>query len=83
MFNVNPHPRQTVVGAKFLKSVCQKKPTKYLCVCPTGGGKSLVFNVIAALLKDVTICICPPLSLGADQTEKTLAANVTGIIPFR
>ena len=33
----------------------------------------MVFNVVASLLKLVTICICPLLSLGADQTKKTLA----------
>ena len=83
MFNVDPHPWQTAVAAKFLESVCEKKPTKYLCVRPTGGGKSLVFNVIATLLKDVTICICPLLSLGANQTEKTLAANsADGQVPL-
>ena len=45
-----------------------------LCVRPTGGGKSLIFNVVATILKGVTICICPLLSLGADQTRKTLDA---------
>ena len=33
----------------------------------------MVFNVVTAPVKQVTICICPLLSLGADQTKKTLA----------
>ena len=39
-----------------------------LCICPTGGGKSLLFTTLAACLGQiVTLCITPLLSLGADQ----------------
>ena len=40
------------------------------CLHPTGGGKSLVFNAVTSVLHGVTLCICPLLSLGADQTKK-------------
>ena len=41
-----------------------------LCICPTGGGKSLLFTTLAACLGRITLCITPLLSLGADQTIK-------------
>ena len=72
-FNITPHGWQKLIGATIMEAVLNKKPLKHLCVRPTGGGKSLVFNVVASLVKQVTICICPLLSLGADQTKKTLA----------
>ena len=75
-FNLNAHPWQCEIGAKIMEARIMKRPLKHLCVRPTGGGKSLVFNVVASLLRDVTICICPLLSLGADQTEKTLNTNI-------
>ena len=65
-----------MLGATIMEATIIKKPLKHLCVRPTGGGKSLVFNVVASLLGGVTICICPLLSLGADQTEKTLNINL-------
>ena len=39
------------------------------------GGKSLVFNTVADVLRGVTICICPLLSLGADQAQKLLSKS--------
>ena len=72
-FNITPHGWQKMIGATIMEAVVKKKPLKHLCARPTGGGKSLVFNVVASLVKQVTICTCPLLSLGADQTKKTLA----------
>jgi superfamily II DNA helicase RecQ len=72
-FNLTAHGWQAAIGAKILHAVSIKKAIKCLCVKPTGGGKSLIFNVVATILKGVTICICPLLSLGANQTKKTLA----------
>ena len=70
------HEWHTAVGAEILEAVTLKKSLKIICVRPTGGGKCLVFNVVATMLKGVTICICPLLSIagGADQTRKTLDA---------
>ena len=74
IFHLTAHRWQADVGAKILKAASLKKSLKILCVRSTGGGKSLIFNVIATVLKGVTICICPLLSLGADQTRKMLDA---------
>ena len=72
-FHLTAHGWQAAVGAKILRAVSLNQSIKCLCVKPTGGGKSLIFNVVATILQGVTICICPLLSLGADQTKKTLA----------
>ena len=72
VFRLTPHPWQELVGGKILDSVEKKESIQYLCVRPTGGGKSLVFNVLACILKKVTLCVCPLLSLGADQTKKMI-----------
>ena len=74
IFHLTAHRWQADVGANILKAASLKKSLKILCVRPTGGGNSLIFNVIATVLKGVTICICPLLSLGADQTRKMLDA---------
>ncbi len=52
-------------------------PIKSLCVRPTGGGKRLVFNAVASVLKGITLCICPLLSLGANQTKKIFSKTFT------
>ena len=74
VFCRNPHPWQERVGATILDAVSSKKESIHylLCVHPTGGGKSLVFNVLTCILKKVAHRICPLLSLGADQTKKTM-----------
>ena len=72
-FHLTAHDWQATVGATILEAALLEKPIRHICVRPTGGGKSLVLNVVAAILKDVTIYICPLLALGADQTKKTLA----------
>ena len=72
-FHLTAHRWQAAVGVKILHAVELKKSIKCLCVRPTGGGKSLIYNVVATILQGVTICICPLLSLGADQTKKTIA----------
>ena len=83
-FNLTDHPWQSALGATIMEATIIKKPLKHLCVRPTGGGKSLVFNVVALLLGGVTICICPLLSLGADKTEKTQNINLdTATAPLK
>ena len=71
-FNLTPHDWQVEVGSELIKSNLDAEPFSHLCVRPTGGGKSLVFNTVADVLRGVTICICPLLSLGADQAQKLL-----------
>ena len=61
------------VGAELIHSHLEAVPIRHLCVRPTGGGKSLVFQTVADVVGGVTICICPLLSLGADQAKKVLS----------
>ena len=65
------------VGACFIQSSLDAEPIRHPCVRPTGGGKSLVFNTVADVVGGVTICICPLLSLGADQAKKILSKTKT------
>ena len=84
-FNITPYPWQVAVGGALIQASVEKTALKYLCVRPTGGGKSLVFNAAAAVIKGVTICVCPLLSLGADQSKKVLSksgANCKSIASF-
>ena len=73
------------VGAELIESGMKGPPIRSLCVRPTGGGKSLVFNAVAGVLHGITLCICPLLSLGADQTKKIFSktfSDCTSITAF-
>ena len=58
------------VEAELIESGMKGPPIRSLCVHLTGGGKILVFNAVAGVLHGITLCICPLLSIGADQTKK-------------
>ena len=84
-FQLLPRQWQVEVGSVLIQSHFTNVSIKHLCVRPTGGGKSLVFNTVADVLLGVTICICPLLSLGADQAKKLLSkshANQKAITAF-
>uniref|UniRef100_A0A7S3V4R0 DNA 3'-5' helicase n=1 Tax=Chaetoceros debilis TaxID=122233 RepID=A0A7S3V4R0_9STRA len=72
-FHLTSREWQVEVGAELIQSHLDAVPIRHLCVCPTGGGKSLVFQTVADVLGGVTIFICPLLSLGADQAKKLLS----------
>ena len=75
-FSITPYPWQVDVGSALIRASNERRVVKYLCVRPTGGGKSLVFNAVAAAaIKGITICVCPLLSLGADQSKKVLSKS--------
>ena len=74
-YNITPYPWQVEVGRALIQASVEKKAVKHLCVRPTGGGKSLVFNAVAGAIKGVTLCVCPLLSLGADQSKKVLSKS--------
>ena len=85
-FQLLPRQWQVEVGSELIESHFTNVPIKHLCVRPTGGGKSLVFNTVADVLLGVTICICPLLSLGTDQAKKLISkshANQNAVTAFR
>jgi ATP-dependent DNA helicase RecQ len=58
------YPIQRLAIANILEGVCQ------LVVLPTGGGKSLCFQLPALLLAGLTVVVTPLLSLMADQLAR-------------
>ena len=72
LFNKTPYAWQAEVGSGILRGVDSNSSIRYLCVRPTGGGKTLLFAATAASLKGITLCILPLISLGADQTIKLI-----------
>ncbi len=71
-FHTTPWTWQRKVGGEILRLRSEKEAVRYLCVRPTGGGKTLLFHTLAAYMKGVTLCLIPLLSLGADQVNKAM-----------
>jgi superfamily II DNA helicase RecQ len=72
IFGILPYHWQASVGGKIVRAHINKTPLKLLLVRPTGSGKTLVFATAASIIKGITICITPLLSLGADQSNKIM-----------
>ena len=47
-----------------------------LGILPTGGGKSVCYQVPALLLPGLTLCVSPLVSLMADQVERARRAGI-------
>ena len=75
-FSKRPYLWQEAIGGGIISCSDRNIALRQLCVRPTGGGKTLLYNVVAAYLKGVTIMISPFLSLGADQICKLLKVTV-------
>ena len=71
-FQKEPYHWQVMIGSTVLHAVASNNWIHKFCVRPTGGGKTLLFTVLARCMKGVTLCITPLLSLGSDQVRKLL-----------
>ena len=65
-----------------MEAIAENDPFCLLCIRPTGGGKSLLYQVLALHFKGVTLCISPILALGADQMRKVLQVPDRSLTAF-
>ena len=71
-FNTDPYELQYKLDSMAIEAVAFNNPFFLLCVRPTEGGKSLLYQVRALHFKPVTLIILPILALGSDQMQKVL-----------
>jgi len=76
-FKIDPHEWQSKLGNLMLN-----ENVNLLCVRPTGGGKTLLYQVVASCKKLITLVISPLLTLGTDQTQKALNTHDESISAF-
>ena len=67
LFHIQPYPWQFGMGNFAIQCISNNQDFKFICIRPTGGGKSLLYQVLALYVKGVTLCITPILALGSDQ----------------
>ncbi|MBQ2153309.1 MAG: ATP-dependent DNA helicase RecQ [Clostridia bacterium] len=62
---------------KVIKAILSKKDA--LCVMPTGGGKSVCFQIPALMLNGVTLVVSPLISLMKAQTEELNKKGISAV----
>ena len=77
LFDLTPHDWQTRIIHDLVQSHRSNNKSTMLIVRPTGGGKSLVYQVAGYLMKGITLFISPLLALASDQTRKLRKVTCT------
>jgi ATP-dependent DNA helicase RecQ len=72
-------PYQRLVITNVLED-SEDSVTRQIVVLPTGAGKTLCFQLPAAVLEGVTIVVYPLLSLMADQLRRAEAAGLGAVV---
>ena len=87
LFQFPPHEWQSHVIQLLLQAHRQTTVTNMLVIRPTGGSKSLIYQVAATMTTGIPLFISPLLALASDQTRnskrRTAALPDVTCIPSR
>ena len=81
-FDTEPYDWQYKLGGEVIKAVASNNPFCLLCIRQTGGGKSLLYQVLSLHFKGVTLFVAPILALGSDQMQKILKVPDESLTAF-
>ena len=70
LFQVRPYEWQIQIIRDLVLSHRSNNKENMLVVRPTGGGKTLVYQVAGYMMKGITLFLSPLLALASDQTNK-------------
>lgn len=63
---------------EIIENVLKRKDS--LVIMPTGGGKSLCYQIPALIFKDLTIVVSPLISLMEDQVNQLIALGIDAVV---